>query len=836
MIRAGRQTVNDRLIDLTRIESDVVVGDELREFVGPRLELPDHRPDRPEIGEPERPETALTGFIIVRLEADVASLVSPDEYRTLFEFAEAAGLEGLASVLAEFDLRTSWPAVRSVSAERILELEARARQSELPPLRSLTSYWKVDARAHGARLRSIIKALQATPSVGSAYPDLVASDPAVAAANDIYNAQQSYLDAAPDGIDARWAWTQPNGEGAGIGVIDLEQGWFLTHEDFTNKAPAIVVGDNRDGVGTYVGNHGSAVLGEVIADDNALGVVGAAPAAGPVRCASHYDSATNTSGNVSDAVIGAIDVLNAGDALIIEVQTNFLPTETVDENFDAIRLASALGIMVFAAAGNGSSNLDNFMHPTTGALVLNRTDAGFRESGAIMVGASIDTVPHDRKAASNFGNRVDCYAWGQNVVTCGYGTLDSGGGDNDKTYANNFQNTSAATPIVTGAGVIVQGMHEANTGVRLSPMQVRDLLSDPATGTAQGANVAGTIGVMPDLRAIIENTLGLTADVYLRDNIADTGAVPTSGGVSASPDIFVRPFEIADPTAAFGEGSGHENSTNLGFAVEGGQNNFVYTRMKNRGATAANNVAVDVYWSEVSTLVTPDMWNMIGTTNQVASVPVGDTLVVTDPLTWAEADIPAEGHYCFIGVAGSADDPAPPLPSATDWNGFASFIKNQNNVAWRNFNVVDAIEDPDQDPYLAGFLIANFPDQRRLFDFVIEQRLAERVNVKLELPLQIMKPFVSGLDVDFKVDRRRRTAIIDLPRSQRLSIRNVALPSEARLQCRFIVEGAAKSGRPGNNISIAQIWDRLEVGRVTWQFSRKRDPERACGLENRQKG
>ena len=52
--------------------------------------------------------------------------------------------------------------------------------------------------------------------------------------------------------------------------MDLEQGWFLTHEDFVSKAPALLYGDNRDGVGTYVGNHGTAVLGEVVADDSTV--------------------------------------------------------------------------------------------------------------------------------------------------------------------------------------------------------------------------------------------------------------------------------------------------------------------------------------------------------------------------------------------------------------------------------------------------------------------------------------------------------------------------------------------------------------------------------------
>jgi len=34
--------------------------------------------------------------------------------------------------------------------------------------------------------------------------------------------------------------------------------------------------------------------------------------------------------------------------------------------------------------------------------------------------------------------------------------------------------------------------------------------------------------------------------------------------------------------------------------------------MKNRGGDNANNVTATVYWSEVGTLVTPDMWALLG--------------------------------------------------------------------------------------------------------------------------------------------------------------------------------------------------------------------------------
>ncbi len=446
-----------------------------------------------------------------------------------------------------------------------------------------------------------------------------------------------------------------------------------------------------------------------------------------------------------------------------------------------------------------------------------------------MCGAAEDALPHDRAIwtggqSSSFGTRVNCYGWGRNVVTCGYGFLDAGTGPNDE-YTDLFSGTSSATPIVAGAGAILQGMLEANTGVRLSPQQMRLLLSNPATGTPQGGGVAGNIGVMPNLRAIIDDTLGLSADVYLRDNPGDDGTVPTSGGISASPDIIVRPFQIADPQTAFGEGSGTENSQSLGFEAEAGQDNYIYVRMKNRGAADANNVTCQVYWSNVSTLVTPDMWNLIGTTAPV-NVPQGDTLVVAPELVWPEPGIPGEGHYCFVGILDHPIDPAPPLP--TTFTSFSSFVRNQNNVTWRNFNVVDDIEDPSADPFAGPFLIANFPDQRRAFDFVIEQRLSGGVRAAVELPLELVKAFCGQLDLDCKIDRARQTGILYLPACQRLFVPDVVLVKGARLKCRFIVEGLSRHGRPGNMVSIGQHYQGQELGRVTWRFVGKRDPKQVC--------
>jgi serine protease len=762
-----------------------------------------------------------SGFIIVRLTGDAAATKAD----SLVDVAKHSKLSGLAALLGEFDLLTSRRVVRSLEPQKILELERRAASTQFPPLHSLTTYWRLDVRDRPDKVEEIVRRLNALHEVDRAYREQIASEPLVNAVDDDYAADQDYLDAAPTGIDARWAWTQPDCEGAGVAVIDLEQGWFPNHEDLVAKAPTLIFGDNRDGVNGYKGNHGTAVLGEMVAVDNAVGVVGIAPAVTSVRMVSHYDAATDTALHVADAIVAAIPAMSAGDVLLLEVQRGVgLPTETDDADFDAIRLAVATGIVVVQAAGNGDVDLDAFTD-AMGDNILNRASADFRDSGAIMVGAAESVLPHDRASFSCFGSRVDCYGWGENVTTCGYGFLDDGGGNDNLTYTDIFNGTSSASPIVSGAALIVQGKYAALTGTRLSPTQMRALLADPATGTVQGPNVAGNIGVMPNLRAIIETTLGLVPDIYLRDNVGDIGVVPSAGSISASPDIIVRPTLVADPDAEFGEGSGQENSNTLGFEVESGQDNYIYVRMQNRGASDANGVSATVYWSEVSTLVTPASWHLIGNTAAI-NVPQGDTIAVAGPLTWPAAEIPATGHYCFVGISQHVQDPAPPIPGPMDWNGFTALIRNQNNVTWRNFNVVDTLPDPGGDPAVLPFMIAGAPDRARMFELEVIRDLPRGAKVLLQIPLGLAAKMQHGRLWKMEIDRTRRFALLQIPPLPRLHLGLIRLGVGAKYPARFLVHGEKGMERGGHGIAIRQLFEKEEVGRVSWQFHVRKHEDR----------
>ena len=765
--------------------------------------------ERPATVKPRGAADEYSGFIIVRLSDEIDSTVASSLPELLA--TDDARLQGLAALWERRELEASCQVIQSRKAVgRLRDLERLAMQSDLPPLHSLTSYWRIDLRANPEQADELVKELNALSEVDLAYRELAVSEPAaVQAADDAFAGSQGYLEPAPVGVNARWAWTQTSGDGSKAEVIDLEQGWILDHVDLVGHPPMLVHGQNRDGVGSYQGNHGTAVLGVLAGVDNQQGVVGIAPGVSRVRVASHFDGSTSL--HVADAIVGVLlseAKPPAGSVLLLEVQRSYKPTEVDDADFDAIRLASALGVIVVEAAGNGSLNLDTY-RSSSGAAILRQCGPEFRDSGAIMVGAAHSALPHNRKAHSNYGSRLDCYGWGTNVVTCGYGDLDAGGSPKES-YTQTFSNTSAATPVVAGAALVVQSVHRGATGGSLAPLPMRALLSNPLYGTPQGAGVAGRIGVMPDLRTLLEEGLALVPDVYLRDNVVDTGRVPRSGHTSSSPDLIVAASQVEDPPGRFGEGSGTENSLTLSQFVEPGKDRYLYARVRNRGLGTASDVTATFYWSEVSTLATPEKWQRIGT-SKPQEVPQGDTLRVLGPVAWPAASTPDGGHYSLIAVIDSVEDPAPPLPG----NGLTeleSFVRHHNNVAWRNVQAVQPAEEASLPFRICG---AAPGDGGRLFDFEVLQRLPEGAEVWLLVPGELAGSLNRGLRGEAK--RQTDGSVgLRLPSRRSLPLRGIRLAAGARHRARFVVRGL--ESRPGHSLAIRQLHRGREVGRVTWML------------------
>lgn len=315
-------------------------------------------------------------------------------------------------------------------------------------------------------------------------------------------AQQGYLFAAPQGIGVQSAWAK-GADGTGIGLIDIEHAWFLTHEDLPPGIP-LLQGVNR----AFGRGHGCGVLGVIAAVDNTTGVVGIASKT-VLRLLSIEDSnpALNNQFRHLAALISRAWVASArGDVVTLELHAKEGPVELDLAVFEAIRLCVARDIIVVEAAGNHTVNLD-VVKDAKGKRFLDRTIAGeFRDSGAILVGAGTAAVPHRRLSISNFGNRVDCYGWGEKVTTTG--KVDAKKTDppvrpND--YFE-FSGTSSAAAIIAGVCVLMQHLNAILKPATLPipATKMRTILSSPTNGTIPGLP-SDNIGVMPDFAQLLVN-------------------------------------------------------------------------------------------------------------------------------------------------------------------------------------------------------------------------------------------------------------------------------------------------------------------------------------------
>jgi serine protease len=281
-----------------------------------------------------------------------------------------------------------------------------------------------------------------------------------------FEPNQLYLNPAPQGIDAEFAWTQPGGTGAGIKLYDIEYSWNQNHEDLLLDVELLTTGTPCDPF-TDDPNptaHGTAVLGEVVGKVNGNGVSGICFDA-EIGLAPEY---TIEGFSVrATAIMLAVDDGTAGDVLLYEMQTfacangDYGPAEWDTMVYDATLTATANGFVVVAAAGNGNVDLDD-------AGCEGRFNLNVRDSGAIIVGAG-SAGTREKMYFSSYGSRVDVHGYGEQVFTTDYGDVFKDPSDPDdinRWYTAEFSGTSSASPIVAGAAVILQSYASENHGRR----------------------------------------------------------------------------------------------------------------------------------------------------------------------------------------------------------------------------------------------------------------------------------------------------------------------------------------------------------------------------------
>lgn len=397
---------------------------------------------------------------------------------------------------------------------------------------------ELEAAAESLRERADVEAAYVKPpaepasvDLSMAPPDLselldaspseqLAQDEAPAAGN--YVSRQNYLDPAPVGIDAAYAWSLPGGRGDNVKVIDCEWGWQFNHHDLAQNNLGLVGGSNDAST-----DHGTAVMGEIGGDHNPVGVHGIAPNA---RLGGSSVNGQGTAG----AMVKAAQNLSAGDILLIEMhrrgpngtqggQQGYIAMEWWPDDFAAIRYAVGRGIIVVEAAGNGWEDLDKALYDTPQAGFpaswKNPFNSKNPSSDAVLVGAGspppgthgrntspwgLPYVDRARCGFSNYGSRVDAQGWGWEVTTCGYGDLYDGGGQT-QLYTDTFSGTSSASPIVVGALAAAQGVLKQTDVPLMTSARARQVLQGSGSGqqSAPGRPKTQSIGNRPNLRSLI---------------------------------------------------------------------------------------------------------------------------------------------------------------------------------------------------------------------------------------------------------------------------------------------------------------------------------------------
>jgi subtilisin len=271
-----------------------------------------------------------------------------------------------------------------------------------------------------------------------------------------------------DRIDAEIVWggsenakSVTGNAGLGIDVMIIDTGIDYTHPDLDDYYAGGIDYANGDNDPLDDNGHGTHCAGIVGADDNSVGVIGAAPYAN-LWAVKALDK--RGSGWVSDIAAGIDWAVNNG-AEVISMSLGGSYSDTLKTSCDN---AYASGIVVVAAAGNGGTN--SVSYPAA-------------YSSVIAVSA---TYSNDNLASfSNYGSEIELSAPGVNIYsTMPIYSVELTSGPPWSRYSNNYDymsGTSMACPHVSGVAALVfaSGVTDANNDGRICD-DVRNILNDNA--------------------------------------------------------------------------------------------------------------------------------------------------------------------------------------------------------------------------------------------------------------------------------------------------------------------------------------------------------------------
>jgi subtilisin family serine protease len=588
-------------------------------------------------------------------------------------------------------------------------------------------------------------------------------------------------------IGSEAAWDITRGDNS-IVISVVDSGFDISHPDFQNPAgtgwtkiysPFDFAGMDANPLGADHGVESSGIAAAV--GNNSEGIAGMAQNCVllPVRRSggtdlnfsdmyiwiAGFDPASTTAGFPAQISPGADVISNSFGAY--EAAISGIMKDTFDYLTTYGR--NGKGCVVVYSVGNDDIDFNNGWAGGAG-----RQWAAY--SRTIAVAASTISPPDAseiKSSTSNFGLNLDvCAPAGNSSGTqtrsissynVGGGSLAGTAGGVSHDYGS-FGQTSCACPEVAGTAALMLSVNPDLTWI-----EVRQILRDTA-GKIDFANVDPTgrwvdldgDGVNEysqwygygrlDAAAAVTGARDFVAnsDILVRDNLADTGTVPSTGAFWASPDVWVRTSDpAADGAAAlpanYLSSPPHEDADRT-------HDNWVYVRFKNIGVSPSNSFYIRVYiahWAGTE-FVFPQ--NFTPTNHPGDPIPspmtpgtylIGETLINSMGggaeqivnMLWEQANIPPDvisvggvdvhWHPCLLVQVTPADGP---LASG-------NHVWDSNNLAQRNISIIGA--DDVSDDFAVATIVGNIQNSMRILELEIDRG---KLPSGVQLYMQIINP------------------------------------------------------------------------------------------------
>lgn len=548
-------------------------------------------------------------------------------------------------------------------------------------------------------------------------------------------------------VESAWNFTlgSPN-----IVVAVVDNGIQLNHPDLAGN---LILGYDATGNGTAGGplnnseKHGTACAGIIGASHNNTMVAGVAPSCKmmPIHISygNYYTNAWLAEG-INYAVTHGADVISNSWG---GGPSNSAIDNAINNAIENGR--NGKGCFVVFSSGNNNHSEVEYPSSTNGVIAVGGVDRCGQRSGKISITESpCDPWPEGSNVSpgSSYGSKLSVVAPGTNVYT-----TTTGG-----TYRSDFGGTSSACPHVAGVAALMLSINP-----HLTSSQVKTIIESTASKVGNYSyspypfqhpngtwNVKTGYGMVnAGLAVQWAQSLNPYADLFMRDNVSDNGFEPniSTSVWSNTPDIWIT-----------------DMNGNIVTSPKCGKKYWVHYFVTNKSNISSNNTTLNLRWTIASSAPTwRNNWYSAGTLCGrpkcgaiVSSINLGnipaygtkeDSVLWTAPIFESMTCVVMPGKTWNLAICGVLDDGN--LTSGLNNTNLSMdvFTSQNNNVVWKNFSLINAIDEVymaiAEDPFIGG----------HHFDFSFApnnpkdgEKLSQNINIYIKMSDELFAAWQEG--------------------------------------------------------------------------------------------